>query len=600
MIRKAKSHDIVRGAIERCRAIFLAVALFSAALNVVALTGSIYMLQVYDRVIPSKSVPTLIGLTVLMVAFFAAYGLLDFFRTRAIARAGARIDQDLRDPVFDAMRLRPLSEARPSDGLQPIRDLDQIRSFMSGLGPTALFDMPWIPIYLVFVFLLHPWLGVLAVSGALVMIGLAVVTEFRVRGPSQKAAASSAKRLALGEAARRNVETIQTLGMGARIGERWSDLCAVHLYDQIRAADASTGSATVSRVFRMLLQSLVLGLGAYLVIKDRMSGGAIIAASIMTSRALAPVETGLSHWKGFVAARQGYERLAALLKGTEGKTQVSVALDAPKKSLAVQNLFIAAPGSSQPILRNVSFALEAGQGLGVIGMSGSGKSTLARALVGAWVSSHPDSSVRLDGASLTQWTSETLGPHIGYVPQDIELLDGTIAENIGRFDPNATSDKIIKAARLAGAHDAIVATADGYATRVGDGGVRLSGGQRQRIALARALYGDPFFVVLDEPNSNLDAQGEQALTAAIQYVRKRGGIAVVIAHRAAGIAAVDMLLALHNGQVQAFGAKDEVLRKVAGGAAKPQPAAAARSEAERKPEQKETGRRSLKVVKLGT
>ncbi len=376
--------------------------------------------------------------------------------------------------------------------------------------------------------------------------------------------------------------------MGARVGKRWTELGAAHLSDQIRTADAASGSVTASRVFRMLLQSCVLGLGAYLVIQDQVSGGSIIAASILTSRALAPVETGLSHWRSFIAARQGYGRLAALLKGADARVHPPVALGAPTRSLSVQNLLVAPPGSTQPILRNVSFTLEAGQGLGVIGPSGSGKSTLARALVGAWTPSHPDSSVRLDGAALSQWTPETLGPHIGYVPQDVELLDGTIAENIARLDPDATSDKIMKAAKLAGAHEAVVAMADGYATRVGDGGVRLSGGQRQRIALARALYGDPFLVVLDEPNSNLDAQGEQALTAAVQSVRNRGGIAIVIAHRAAAIAAVDTLFALHNGQMQAFGPKDEVLRKVTAANVVQAPARA------------DPLPRGLKVVKLGT
>ena len=587
MASRGKSLDIMHAATGRCRGIFLAVALFSGGLNIVALTGSIYMLQVYDRVLPSKSVPTLVGLSVLMGGLFLAYGLLDFFRTRAMARAGARIDQQLRGPVFDCARLQPLSNAAPSDGLQPIRDLDQIRAFMSGLGPTALFDIPWIPIYLACVFLLHSWLGMLATAGALILIALAFVTEVRIRRPSREAAASSAKRLALGEAARRNVETIQCLGMGARVTKLWTDLSAAHLHDQIRASDAASGSATASRVFRMLLQSCVLGLGAYLVILDQVSGGSIIAASILTSRALAPVETGLTHWRSFIGARQGYGRLAALLKSADARVDPPVALGAPTRSLSAQNLVIAAPGTTQPILRNVSFTLDAGQGLGVIGPSGSGKSTLARALAGVWPPSHPESSVRLDGAALSQWTPETLGPHIGYVPQDIELLDGTIAANIARLDPDATSDKIMKAAKLAGAHEAIVAMADGYATRVGDGGIKLSGGQRQRIALARALYGDPFLVVLDEPNSNLDAQGEQALTAAIQSVRDRGGIAVVIAHRAAALAAVDTLLALHKGQVQAFGPKDEVLRKVTASGPAPAPAKA------------DAPPRGLKVVKLG-
>jgi ATP-binding cassette subfamily C protein PrsD len=590
MSLRSRPDDPVWTAFRDARGPLVAVGLFSGVLNILALTGSIYMLQVYDRAIPSKSIPTLVGISILMVALFVGYGLLDFLRTRAMSRIGLGIDRQLRDRVFEIARLRPLTSNAPSDAMQPVRDLDQMRSFMSGLGPTALLDIPWIPIFLVCVSLLHPWLGLLALAGAFALIALALVTDMKTRAPSQEAAASGAKRMAMGEALRAGAESIQALGMGERMGKRWSTLSADHVRDQLRATDAATGSTTTSRVFRMLLQSCVLGLGAYLVIIEQMSGGAIIAASIMTSRALAPIETGLSHWRGFVAARQSYARLQELFRSEQQRVVPSVQLGAPSRSVAAQNLTLAAPGSSEPILRGVSFQLKAGQGLGVIGPSGSGKSTLARALVGIWQPSKAEHSVRLDGAAIGQWTAESLGPHIGYLSQDIELLDGTIAENIARFQTAASSEDIIKAAKLAGAHDDIVGTPNGYATRLGSGGVRISGGLRQRIALARALYGDPFLVVLDEPNSNLDARGEQALAAAISSVRERGGIVVVIAHRAAAIASVDTLLALSKGQVQALGPKDEVLQKVTGAGPKKAPTKTANQ-----PERPG----ALKVVKLG-
>jgi ATP-binding cassette subfamily C protein len=547
----------------RCSGIFLAVGFLSGVLNIVALTGSIYMLQVYDRVLPSRSVPTLIGLTILVVALYAGYGLLDFFRTRAMTRVGIRIDQKLRDRVFALVRSRFLRARTDGDGLQPVRDLDQLRTFLSGMGPTALFDIPWIPIYLACVTLLHPWLGLLALAGAVVIVCLTLLTEIQARGPTRSAAASGAQRLALGEAARRNAEAIHVLGMGERVGERWSRISARHLADQIRVADAASGTGTAARVLRLLLQSCVLGLGAYLVINDQVTAGTIIAASILTSRALAPVEVAITHWRGFVAARQGYYRLRDLFLTFGDKPRPAVELKAPSRTFTVQNLAIAAPGETRPIVRNVSFSLEAGQGVGIIGPTGSGKSTLARALVGAWPPCHPDSSVRLDGATLDQWAPEALGRHIGYLPQDIELIDGTVAENISRFAADAVSPDIIAAAEQAGVHELILGLEEGYATRVGDGGSKLSGGQRQRIAMARALYGSPFLVVLDEPNSNLDAQGEQALTNAIQSVRARGGIVIVIAHRPSAVAGVDLLLAMSNGQMHAFGPKDEVIRKVA-------------------------------------
>jgi ATP-binding cassette subfamily C protein len=538
------------------------------------------MLQVYDRVLPSHSVPTLVGLTLLMAGLYIANGLLDFFRVRVMSRVGVRIDNEVREKVFQALHLLPLKARTVGDGLQPVRDLDQIRSFFSGLGPTAFFDLPWVPVYLGVVFLLHPLLGIFAFAGALLLICLTFLTERRTTAPMQSASRSGAQRLAFGEETRRNAEVIRALGLEKRMQDRWEVLNTRHLTDQLGASDAAGGMGTVSKVLRLFLQSGILGLGAYLVIQGQVSAGTIIAASIIMSRALAPIETAIAHWRGFVAARQSYRRLIDLF-GSLGLNDAGsmVALPKPTSTLAVHGVSVAPPGEQRPVIQGVSFALAAGDGLGIIGPSGSGKSTLARALVGIWQpmwsQMRMGGSIRLDGAALDQWTTDDLGRHIGYLPQDVSLFAGTIAENIARFDPDATSEAILAAAKSAGVHDMIVQLSDGYQTVVGEGGAGLSAGQRQRIALARALYGDPFLVVLDEPNSNLDAAGEAALTQAIQSIRARGGIAIVIAHRPAALAAVDKVLAMAKGQVQAFGPKSEVLRQVLQAAPVPPPAAQA-------------------------
>lgn len=552
----------VRDALARSSGIFVAVGIFSGIINALALTGSFYMLQVYDRVLPSHSVPTLVGLTLLMAGLYVANGILDFIRVRMMSRVGARIDIAIREKVFDAVRAIPLRGRAAGDGLQPVRDLDQLRSFLSGMGPTAFFDLPWMPVYLAVVFLLHPMLGMFALAGALLLVSLTLMTEFSTSQPMRAAALSGSRRLAFGESARRNAEVIQALGIGARMRERWSRLNDQHLADQLVAADATSGLGTVSKVLRLFLQSGILGLGAYLVIEGKVSAGTIVAASIVMSRALAPIETAITHWRGFVAARQSHQRLLELFDTLDLGDATLLKLPPPSRSLAVEGLTVAPPGEQKPVVQGIAFSLSSGDGLGIIGPSASGKSTLARALVGIWQPVRMGGSVRLDGASLDQWAPDDLGRHVGYLPQDVLLFEGTIAENISRFDPDATSETIVAAAEAAGVHDMIVGLPEGYQTRVGEDGVGLSAGQRQRVALARALYGDPFLVVLDEPNSNLDSHGDAALTEAIKSVRARGGIAVVIAHRPSALAGVELVLMMARGQVQAFGDKDEVLRKV--------------------------------------
>ena len=560
--QRAQESGPVERAIRKCYGIFLGVGVFSGLINLLALTGSFYMLQVYDRVLPSRSVPTLVGLSVLMAALYIGNGLLDFFRVRVMSRVGVKIDNELREKVFTAVQLLPLRARGSSDGLQPVRDLDQIRQFLSGMGPTAFFDVPWIPVYLAIVYLLHPVLGLFATFGALLLVCLTLLTDVRTSGPTRAAAKTGSERWAFGEATRRNAEVIRAMGLGGHLQRRWDDINLQFLSDQLKASDAAGGIGTASKVIRMVLQSGILGLGAYLVIEGSVSAGTIIAASIIMARSLAPVETAITHWRGFVAARQARQRLMELFQVMGKERGEMVALPSPKRSLTVQGLTVAAPGGSRPIIQGVSFGLNAGDAVGVIGPSASGKSTLARALVGVWQPIPMGGSVRLDGASLDQWPVEALGRHIGYLPQTIELFSGTIAENISRFDPEAKSEQIVAAAKAAGVHEMIVHLPEGYQMQIGDSGAGLSAGQRQRIALARALFGDPFLVVLDEPNSNLDAQGDAALTEAIRSVRTRNAIAIVIAHRPSALAGVDKVLAMANGQVQAFGNKEEVLRKI--------------------------------------
>lgn len=550
-------------ALRRCYGILIGVGLFTGVINVLALSGSFYMLQIYDRVLPSRSVPTLIGLTLLLVGLYLVYGLLDVIRIRVLSRVGVKLDNDLRGNVFSAVHLIPLRLRPGGDGLQPIRDLDQVRTFLSGLGPAAFFDMFWVPIYIAAVYLLHPVLGLFAFAGALVLVGLALLTEIKSTQPMRDAAATGSARLLFGESARRNAEVIRAMGLGKNIQSRWNELNHKHLDSQLRASDTVSGIGATSKIIRLVLQSGVLGLGAYLVIQGEVTAGTIIAASIITARALAPIETSIAHWRGFVMARQAYQRLVELFKALESESDDVLNLPPPEHALSVQKLSVTAPGGMNPIIQEITFDLKSGDGLGVIGPSASGKSTLARALVGVWRPMEQEGgAVRLDGAGLDQWTPESIGRHIGYLPQGIELFAGTIAENIARFDPDATDEDIIAAATAADVHEMIVRLPDGYQTQIGEGGCILSAGQRQRVGLARALYGAPFLVVLDEPNSNLDTKGDASLTKAIKSVRERGGIAVVIAHRPSALAAVDQLMVMSAGRVAVLGPKDDVMRSL--------------------------------------
>ncbi|MGQ0680781.1 type I secretion system permease/ATPase [Bradyrhizobium sp.] len=550
----------LRAALGSCRSAVLGIAAFSGLINVLSLTGSLYMLEVYDRVLPGRSVSTLAGLTIIAALLFVFQGVLEVFRGRMLVRIGNQIDWRVGDRIYDLVVRLPLRSRGSGDGLQPVRDVDTIRSVISGLGLPALFDLPWLPFYLAICFAFHPLIGATALGGALVLVILTLLTDRLSRQSVQRASGYATARNRLAEASRRNAEVLIAMSMSSRFLARWRKLGDDHRRQQRIANDISGGFGVAGRILRMMLQSAVLGVGAYLVIQQEASGGIIIASSILTGRALAPVDLAIGNWKNFIAAFQSWQRLNGLMAAlpvSAGK----LPLPAPARSLVVDKLSVSAPASEKVLVADVSFHLKAGSGLGIVGASGSGKSSLVRALVGAW---RPLRGViRLDGASLDQWSADALGDHIGYLPQDVELFEGTIAENIARFAPDASMESVLAAASAAGIHQLIVSLPDGYNTEIGEQGAMLSAGQRQRVALARALFGNPFLVVLDEPNSNLDIEGEEALTRAILGVRARGGIVVIVAHRSSALVAVDFVMTMLHGRQQAFGPKEEVASLVA-------------------------------------
>jgi PrtD family type I secretion system ABC transporter len=546
-------------ALAACRGAFYGTALISGMSNILMLTGAMFMLEIYDRVLPSRSMPTLVGLLVLAATLFAALGILDAIRGRILVRIGGALDETLSGRVYDTLMRLPLRVGARSDGTQPLRDLDAVRSYLSGLGPVALFDLPWIPLYLAICFAFHPLIGFAALAGAIILIVLTLLTEILMRAPAKSATEAAVARNGLAEASRRNAEALVAMGMAGHIAARWSEANRQYMRSQQEASDLGGGLGAISKVLRMMLQSGVLAVGAYLVIHQEASAGIIIAGSILSARALAPVDLAIANWKGFVAARQSWQRLNRLLTMSPARS-TPMQLQTPVQRLTVEAVSTSPPGVPKIVVQDITFELEAGQGLGIIGPSGSGKSSLVRLLVGVWQPVR--GNVRLDGAALDQWASDALGRHIGYLPQDVELLAGTVAENIARFEPNPDNEAVIAAAKAVGVHDLIVRLPGGYDTPIGEQGSALSAGQAQRVALARAVYRDPFLVVLDEPNSNLDSEGEEALTRAILGVRERMGIVIVVAHRPSAIAGVDRLLMMNQGKAQAIGPKDEVLSKV--------------------------------------
>ena len=541
------------------RGLIWAAALFSVFVNILMLTGPIYMLQVYDRVLGSRSEATLVALTLIVVYLYGLMALLDLARGRLMARAAARLKMALEGRVFRAV-LRRSAVLGERSASQPgsLRDVDAVWRMTASPALAALFDLPWTPVFLAGIFLFHPWLGWLAVAGGAVLLVFTLANQSLTRRPVAEAAQVGEAADRMGEQLRSEAETVQSLGMTGAVFARWEGLRARAMDAQISGTDRGGLFGAGTKAMRLFLQSAMLGLGAFLVLRGELSAGAMIAASILMGRALAPIEQAIGGWDAIHRGRQGWRSLARLL-GEVPPEAKRTAMPVPAARLVADNLSVVPPGEKMATLRMVSFNLEPGQALGVIGQSGSGKTTLARAVTGVWGAAA--GRLRLGGVPVEQYDPDRLGRLIGYLPQRVTLFDGTIAENIARFDPQARDEDIVRAAQRAAAHEMIVTFPDGYDTRVTAAGGRLSGGQIQRIGLARALYGEPVLLVLDEPNSNLDNEGSEALNAAIRAAKADGRSVMIMAHRPAAIRECDLILILEGGQRRAFGPRDEVLKQ---------------------------------------
>ena len=554
--RDGELWDVVRD----YRQVFIVVLGVSAILNVLLLGGSLYMMMVYDSVLPSRSIPTLVGLAILVMIVYAFQGFFENMRAGMLADVANAVEQKLSGRVQGAIsQLALAGQKLPGDGLGPMRDLENVRAFLSS-GAVAMIDLPWILFFLGVLFALHVWLGVTTLVGAVVLFSLTLITNRVMKQPAEQLSQLSAHRNGAAETNLRHVELLTALGMRNRMQQRWGRSNSAYAAAQNKLARSGAALGGLSKMLRLALQSLILTVGALLVLDDKASGGVIFASSILSARALAPVDQAIVNWKGFISARIGWLTLSEMLKRVPAPQPVALRLPRPERRLEVEKLVVAPPGSRQMTVNGATFQLSAGDACAVIGPSGAGKSSLGRALIGAWRPAR--GTIRFDGASLDQWDPEHFGEWVGYLPQSVELLDGTIAQNIARFDPDATSEGVLAAAKAAAVHDLITGLPQGYETRVGTDGEALSGGQRQRIGLARALYGDPFFILLDEPNSNLDGEGEAALAAAIASVRKRGGILVVISHRADILGRVSHIMLLRGGRMEAFGPAAEIMARL--------------------------------------
>ncbi|WP_424938883.1 type I secretion system permease/ATPase [Aliiroseovarius sp. S253] len=536
------------------RGLMWSVALFSVFVNLLMLTAPIYMLQLYDRVLGSRSEATLMALTLLMAFLFLMMGILDYARARILARAGAQFQASLDQRVFSAVMRQPGGEAGASAGL---KDLEAIQKLLSSPVITAAFDIPWTPVFLFAISIFHPWLGILAVVGGALLIAITVLNQMFTKGPLTKATMATHRADQMAEQLRVESEMVRALGMSSGAYKRWHQSREVSLFENLRASDRLGQFSAMSKTFRQFLQSAMLGLGAYLALQGEISPGAMIAGSILLGRALAPVDAAVNQWQTVQRARSGWQALAELLAETPPEKERTT-LPRPDAKLHIENLTVIPRGANRAVLRQVSFDMKPGEALGIIGPSGAGKSTLARVLTGVVT---PDGgTVRLGGASLDNYSPEALGRYIGYLPQRVQMFEGTIAENISGLDLKPDAAAVVAAAQMAGAHDLILSLPDGYDTRLAPGGATLSGGQMQRVGLARAIYGDPVILVLDEPNSNLDNEGTQALNTAIRAVKARGGAVMIMAHRPAAIKECEMLLIIDDGVARGFGPRDDVLK----------------------------------------
>jgi PrtD family type I secretion system ABC transporter len=541
-------------ALGMCRSAFASAAAFSIFINMLVLVPSIYMLQIYDRVLSSRNETTLWVMTLVCVALIAVYAALETVRSQILVRIGRRIDQLLGGRVFSA--IFKIAVLRPSGGSsQSLRDLDMVREFLTGQGLFALFDAPWVPVYTALVFMIHPVLGVISLLGAVIIFVTALANDLATRTLLRDATTQNIGALRFVDSSVRNVEAVEAMGMLEGIYGRWQDKRSRSLHLQSAASDRAGAIMAITKFVRIVLQMLILGAGAWLVIQNQITAGLMIAASIIMGRALAPVEVAVATWKQFLATRSAYGRLIDLL-GVVAAPRESMPLPAPRGEVVAENVIVAPPGGRVPILRGLSFRVAAGDMIAIIGPSAAGKSTLCRAIVGVWPVF--SGTIRIDGADINTWDKSRLGPHIGYLPQDVELFEGTIAENIARFG-EVDSAKVIAAAQQAGVHQLILDLPSGYDTEIGQGGMTLSGGQRQRVALARALYGSPQILVLDEPNSNLDTIGENALTEAMVNVKSQRQTTFVVTHRMQILAQVDYIMVLNQGVIEKFGTRDQIL-----------------------------------------
>lgn len=547
----------LRTALRTLRKPLIGISAISCLGNILMLTGPIFMMLVYNKVLSSKSIPTLAALSLLALLLYGFYGLLEALRGKLMARVGITFDHRLAPTLFEATLKLPLHFGPHARNHDPLQDLAAIRNYLMGPGPVALLDLPWMPIYFGILLLVNPILFVAAAAGALFLVILSLINEFVTKGTARAATQIHSATMTLLLDARRNSEAAAAMSMGDDLCKRWGSGYVNAISHARDLADHASVFGAISKTVRLVLQSTMLALGAYLVIESLMSPGAMIASSVILARALTPIDQVIGNWRSTSAALQAYRRLRALSAKLPKAAQQQHGMPRPHHTLSVQDVVIVPPGGAVATVAGVSFEIEAGDALGIIGPSGCGKSTLVRALVGAWPTARGE--VRFDNALIGQYSPDALAYTIGHLPQSIELFDGTIAENIARFRKDATAEQVIEAAKMAGVHDMILNFPLGYDTPVGEGGATLSGGQRQRIGLARALFGNPFLVVLDEPNSNLDPLGEQSLNDAIHQLRQSGKIVVIVAHRPSAIFAANKILSVRGGRAEMFGPKEQVL-----------------------------------------
>jgi PrtD family type I secretion system ABC transporter len=548
-------------AVSAARSALIPAGIFSLFINMLALISPLYMLQVYDRVLSSRNLMTLLFLTIIAVFLYLVYGSLEGLRSRVLVRGGARFENVLRTPLFETTFAAMLGRKSGTVEAQPFRDADMVREFVTGSAMLAFFDLPWVPLFIAASFLLHPIFGWLAIGSGILTLIFTIINEYSTKKLLHRATQASISAHADVSATLRNSEVMRAMGMTPGLKDRWAERRDEQIVWQAVASDRGSALMAGLKSFRQIVQVLILGVGGYLVLEGELSAGGIVAASIIVGRALAPIELAVSQWKVFQGARGAWGRLQDLFRQIP-QNQLRMPLPAPKGDIRVEQIVAAAPGERTPILRGVSFQIEKGDALAVIGPSAAGKSSLIRVLLGVWPA-HAG-TVRFDGFEVNHWNPNDLGPHIGYLPQDVELFAGTVAQNIARFREAEHGD-VISAAELAGVHEMVQHMPNGYDTQIGEGGHALSGGQRQRVGLARALFGKPAIVVLDEPNANLDSTGESALVAAIRYLKQAGSTVIFVTHKTNMLTLADKVLLMEQGAVRLYGERDEVFAKIFGG-----------------------------------